>query len=186
MKYYKKLLGEKIYLSPMTTEDAEKFTEWLNNFQTTDYIGRSGAIITLEGEKQFLEEHIKGEATFGIIEIETDEIVGTIFLEKIDHLNRTGTLGIFIGDIEARNKGYGTEAIRLILDYGFNYLNLNNICLDLLESNERALACYKKCGFKEYGRRRKCIYLNGKYYDRIRMDILAEEFKDKYIKNRNI
>ena len=59
MKYYKKLLGEKIYLSPMTTEDAEKFTEWLNNFQTTDYIGRSGAIITLEGEKQFLEEHIK-------------------------------------------------------------------------------------------------------------------------------
>ena len=186
MKYYKKLLGEKIYLSPLTVEDAEEFTKWLNDFQTTDYLGRSGAIITLEGEKQFLEEHIKGESTFGIIEIETDKIVGTISLEKINHLNRTGTLGIFIGKTEARNKGYGTEAIRLILDYGFNYLNLNNICLDLLEVNERALACYKKCGFKEYGRRRKCIYLDGKYYDRIRMDILAEEFKDKYIKNRNI
>ncbi len=186
MKYFKKLLGEKIYLSPMTTQDAEKITEWLNDFQTTDYIGKSSGIITVEVEKQFLEEHIKEEATFGIIEIETDEIVGTISLEKIDHLNRIGTLGIFIGNTKARNKGCGTEAIRLILDYGFNYLNLNNICLDLLEVNERALACYKKCGFKEYGRRRKCIYLDGKYYDRIRMDILAEEFTGKYIKNRNI
>ena len=185
MKYYKKLLGEKIYLSPMTTEDAEKFTEWLNNFQTTDYIGRSGAIITLEGEKQFLEEHIKEEAAFGIIELETDKIVGTISLEKIDHLNGTGTLGIFIGDTQARNKGYGTEAIRLILDYGFNYLNLNNICLDVLEVNKRALACYKKCGFKEYGRRRKCKFINGKYYDSIEMDILAEEFNESYIKNKN-
>lgn len=94
--------------------------------------------------------------------------------------------GIFIGDKDYREKGYGTEAIRLILDYGFNYLNLNNIKLDLMEFNERALACYKKCGFKEYGRRRKCRFINGKYYDVIEMDILSEEFKGSYIKNKNI
>lgn len=55
-----------------------------------------------------------------------------------------------------------------------------------MEFNKRAIACYKKCGFKEYGRRRKAEFANGKYYDRISMDILAEEFKDSYIKNKNI
>ena len=78
------------------------------------------------------------------------------------------------------------KPIQLILDFGFNYLNLNNIDLALMEFNERALKCYKKCGFKEIGRRRKCKFINGKYYDSILMDILSEEFKDTYIKNKNI
>ncbi len=186
MKYFKKLLGEKIYLSPRNTEDVEKFTEWMNDFETTDYIGRSGTVVTIDAEKKYLEEHIKDEATFGIIELETDKLLGSISLEDINHINRTATLGIFIGDKQARNKGYGTEAIRLILDYGFNYLNLNNIKLDVFEFNERAIACYEKCGFKVYGRRRKAKFVNGKYYDIINMDVLAEEFKNSYIKNKNI
>ena len=113
-------------------------------------------------------------------------MIGTVGLVRYSPINRTATLGIFIGDKEYRNEGYGTEAIRLILDYGFNYLNLNNIKLDLMSFNERALKCYTKCGFKEYGRRRKCKFINGKYYDSIEMDILAEEFQGDYIKNKNI
>ena len=186
MKYFKKLLGEKIYLSPRNTEDVEKFVKWLNDFETTDYIGRSGALVTIEAEKEYLEKHTKEEATFGIVELKTDELIGTISLEDISYINRRATLGVFIGKKESRNKGYGTEAIKLILDYGFNYLNLNNIKLDVMEFNERAIACYKKCGFKEYGRRRKSEFTNGKYYDRISMDILAEEFKNSYIKNKNV
>ncbi len=186
MKYFKKLLGERIYLSPRSSEDVEKFTEWLNDFETTDYIGRSSSIMTQEAEKAYLEQHINKEATFSIVTIKNNELIGSISIENIDHLKRIGTLGIFIGDKNYRNNGYGTEAIRLILDYGFNYLNLNNINLDLMEFNERALACYKKCGFKEYGRRRKCNFVNGKYYDTISMDILAEEFKNSYIKNKNV
>lgn len=186
MKYYKKLIGERIYLSPRSLEDAEKYVEWLNDFKTTDYLGRSNQIVTIEGEKKYLESTMEEEAVFGIIDIKEDKLIGTLGLHKIDHFKRTATLGIFIGDKEYRGKGYGTEAIRLILDYGFNYLNLNNIKLDLMEFNERALACYKKCGFKEYGRRRKCQFINGKYYDTIEMDILAEEFTGNYIKNKNI
>ena len=81
---------------------------------------------------------------------------------------------------------HGTEAIKLILEYGFKYMNLNNIKLDLMEFNTRALKCYEKCGFKEYGRRRKCKFVNGKYYDSISMDILAEEFEGDFIRNKNI
>ena len=113
-------------------------------------------------------------------------MIGSVSLEKIDWKDRNATLGIMIGEEEYRSKGYGTEAIRLILEYGFKYLNLQNIKLDLMEFNERALKCYQKCGFKEYGRRRKCKYINGKYYDTISMDILAEEFEGDYIRNKNI
>ena len=55
MKYFKKLIGERIYLSPRNSEDIEKFTEWLNDFETTDYLGRSAYITTLEGEKRYFE-----------------------------------------------------------------------------------------------------------------------------------
>lgn len=186
MKYFKKLVGDRIYLSPMSCEDAEKYTEWMNDFETTDYTGRSHRIMTIEAEKQYLENNINEEAIFSIIDIEKDKLIGGVGLHEINHIKRKAVLGIFIGDKNYRDKGYGTEAIRLILEYGFNYLNLNNIKLDLMEFNERALACYKKCGFKEYGRRRKCEFINGKYYDTIEMDILAEEFNGDYIRNKNI
>ncbi len=184
--YYKKLIGKNIYLAPKTIEDAEKYAEWLNDFRTTDYLGKSGKIMTLEKEREYLETHIDDEATLNIITLSEDKLIGTVGIENIDHLNKRGTLGIFIGDVEEREKGYGTEAINLILDYGFNYLNLNNIKLDVVEFNERAIACYKKCGFKECGRRRKCEFIDGKYYDRISMDVLKEEFTGRYILNRNI
>ena len=188
MKYFKKLLGDNIYLSPRSIEDVEKYTEWLNDFETTDYTGRSGMIYTLEAEKRYLEDCAiaENEAGFAIIDLKKDKIIGTCGLNQIDNINRTAVLGIFIGDKEERNKGYGTEAMNLILDFGFNYLNLHSIKLDLIEVNKRALRCYQKCGFKEYGRRRKCRFVNGKYYDLIGMDILAEEFTGSYIRNKNI
>ena len=186
MKYFKKLVGEKVYLSPRRVEDSAQYAEWLNDFETTDYTGRSGQILTIESERAYLENSINAEAVFAIVRLEDDKMIGSAGIENIDHVNRIGTLGIFIGDKESRNKGYGTEVINMLLEYGFKYLNLNNIKLDLMEFNERALACYKKCGFKEYGRRRKCRFIGGKYYDCIEMDILAEEFKGEHIKNKNI
>ena len=56
MKYFKKLLGDRIYLSPLAAdeEEIELFAKWLNDFETSDYIGRSNAITTFEGEKEFL------------------------------------------------------------------------------------------------------------------------------------
>ena len=187
MKYFKKLVGENIYLSPLNVEDAEIFTEWLNDFEITDYIGRSGEITTLESEKVYLNKFLNTDARFCIVTLEENKMIGTISLEQINTISRRATLGIFIGNKEYRNKGYGSEAIELILDYGFNYMNLNNIYLQLIECNDRAKRCYEKCGFKEFGRRRKCEYVNGKYYDRICMDILADEYLDRnYIKNKNV
>lgn len=188
MKFFKKLVGDNLYLSPQNADEEiiEKFTEWLNDFETTDYTGRSASLITLSSETKWFENPKDGDYVFFIVRLEDDKLIGTIGLHDIDHLNRKATLGIFIGDKSGRNKGYGTEAIRLILEYGFKYLNLKNIKLDVMEFNERAQACYRKCGFKEYGRRRKSEFLYGKYYDRVEMDILEEEFEGDFIRNKNI
>lgn len=186
MKYFKKLVGKRIYLSPRNAEDIEIFTEWLNDFYITDYIGRSHQTLTLQEEKEYLENSSNDKNVFVIIDLEKDKMIGTVGLHSVDNVNRTATLGIFIGNKNYWSKGYGTEEVKLMLDYGFNYLNLNNIDLHLMDFNERALKCYQKCGFKEIGRRRKCRFINGRYWDSISMDILAEEFKDTYIKNKNI
>lgn len=186
MRYFKKLVGDRIYLSPRNPEDYEKFTEWLNDFDTTDYVGRSGFLCTIPGEKEYLESNSNPEATFSIVTLDGDKMIGSVSLEDINNVDRTATLGIFIGDKDYRSQGYGTEAIRLILEFGFKYKNLHNIKLDLMSFNERAYKCYLKCGFKEYGRRRNCRFINGKYYDQISMDILEDEFEGDFIRNKNI
>ena len=187
MKYFKKLVGERIYLSPMNLEDSEEFTKWMNDFNVTDYTGRSSSLMTAEGEKAWLSSALNSsEPLFSIIKLENNELIGNTGLMKIDNIRRTATLGIMIGEDENRSKGYGTEAIRLLLDYGFNYLNLNNIMLEVFSFNKIAIKAYKKAGFKEIGRRRKAYFLNGNYYDEVFMDILAEEFTESYIKNKNI
>ena len=96
----------------------------------------------------------------------------------VDLINQTAELGIFIGEQDDRNKGYGKEAIKLILDYGFNTLNLNNIMLKVYSFNEKAIKTYKKVGFKTFGVRRECRYRDGLVYDTVYMDILKKEFNE--------
>lgn len=190
MSYFKKLVGDRLYLSPKGTsdEEIEKFTEWMNDFQVTDYVGRSSDIFTLELEKEWLEKASisQSKKLFNIIDLKTDKLIGTIGLENINSVQRAAKLGIFIGDKEFRDNGYGTESIKLLLEYGFKYLNLHSIRLSLISINERAHKCYLKCGFKDVGINRDRFFVNGKYYDMINMDILENEFNGDFIRNKNI
>lgn len=187
MKYYKKLIGERVYLSPVNADDAETYTKWMNDFEVTDYTGRSSALLTLPAEQAWIKSAIEGKNyLFSIVKNEDDMLIGNIELQNVNHTDRSTTLGILIGEADERNKGYGTEAINLVLDFAFNYLNINSVNLTLLAVNERAKRCYEKVGFKEFGRQRKNKFVNGKYYDTIHMDILAEEFKGSFIKNKNV
>ena len=190
MSYFKKLLRDRIYLSPRGTseEEIQKFTEWTNDFQVTDYTGRSSGIVTLNAEKEYLENSSKNNEnkTFDIIELSRHKLIGTVGLEHFNYTSRSAVWGIFIGDSDFRSNGYGTEAIKLLLEFGFKYLNLHSIRLDLLSVNERAHKCYLKCGFKDTGASREAIFLNGKYYDKLHMDILESEFEGDYIRNKNM
>ncbi len=175
MKYYKKLVGERIYLSPMNVEDAEIYVKWLNDFAVTDGIGTSNRVVSLEGEREWLSQN-SSQSQFAIIRAEDDKLIGNCGIQAIDQSRQCAEVGLFIGDEENRNKGYGQDVLNTLLNYGFNYLNLNNIMLKVFSFNEGAISCYKKVGFKEIGRRRQSYYLKGKFYDDVFMDILREEF----------
>ncbi|WP_312699578.1 GNAT family protein [Sedimentibacter sp.] len=175
MKYYKKLVGERIYLSPMNVEDAEIYVKWLNDFAVTDAIGTSNRVVSLEGEREWLSQN-SSQSQFAIIRAEDDKLIGNCGIQAIDQSRQCAEVGLFIGDEENRNKGYGQDVLNTLLNYGFNYLNLNNIMLKVFSFNEGAISCYKKVGFKEIGRRRQSYYLKGKFYDDVFMDILREEF----------
>ena len=178
MKHYKKIIEKSIYLSPFSEDDYISFTEWINDYETSKYLDQYSKIFTLEDEKDFVEKTRKDDKVYlSIIKLSNDELIGNISLMNIDHINKTATLGIMIGKNDEREKGYGTEAINLLLDYAFNHLNLNNIMLEVLDTNERARKCYLKCGFKELGVRKQSHYLEGIYHDSIYMQILKEDFK---------
>lgn len=174
MKYYKKIAGTRVYLSPMNIEDAEIYVKWLNDFNVTDGLGTSAKVTSLESEKEWISQN-SSQHQFAIVRSEDDKLIGNCGFHGIDQSKQCAEVGLFIGDEENRNKGYGQEVLRLLLDYGFNYLNFNNIMLKVFSFNERAINCYKKAGFKEIGRRRQSYYLRGKFYDDVYMDKLREE-----------
>jgi len=176
--YFKKLVGKKCYLSPIDINDAEKFTEWLNDLELTVNLTLYNSIINVESEKVFL-ENLSKEHNYSIIDLETDELIGNCGFLEVDNLNQTGEVGIFIGNKSFWGKGYGTEALTLLLDYGFKALNLHNIQLRVYGYNKRAIKSYEKVGFKLIGIRRNALYRNRERHNIIFMDILANEFYEK-------
>ena len=178
MRYFKKIVGERIYLSPVNPEDAEKYAEWINDLNVSIYLTSAPKVYSLLKEKEILESLSKEGYCFAIIDSEKDKLIGNIGLEDVDFIDRKAVLGIFIGDKDYWNKGYGTEAIELLLDFSFNLLNLNSIMLIVHAFNKRAIRCYEKCGFKLIGKRREGYIIGPEKFDEYYMDILASEFKN--------
>lgn len=176
MKYFKKFVGENVYLSPMSMEDASIYTNWMNTLTITEGLGSASLSVSLESEREWIKKNA-GTSLFAIVSVKTDELLGNCGIENINSIHQFAEVGLFIGEENNRNQGYGAEALGLLLDYGFDYLNLNNIMLKVFSFNERAIQCYKKVGFKEIGRRREVYYLKGKFYDNIFMDILRREWR---------
>lgn len=104
------------------------------------------------------------------------EVIGHCELEEFDRTSRTCELGIVIGERDYWNKGYGREAIGLLLDYAFRILNLHKVWLVVNGNNERAFRSYRAAGFVEEGRLRQHVWNDGKYIDFIVMGVLREEW----------
>lgn len=183
MKYFKKLSGDKCYLSPISLDDAERFTEWVNDMEMGLFMLFSTDVFDLDKERELLMQIRRNNVSFAIVEKATDEAIGICGLVNVDMVHRHANFGIFIGDKAWWNKGIGTEATQLILDHAFNNLNLNNVSLEVYAFNQRAISCYEKVGFKFVGRRRKFIFKAGSFHDVLIYDILAEEFSSPRVKD---
>jgi len=179
MPHYKKLVGEKVYLSPISLNDLQTYTTWVNDDEVGQYVGLDSRIISETNEREILEHMAKGGNHFAIIDIETDKIIGGCGYENINELHRTASLGLFIGEKNYWSKGYGTDVMRLLLKFGFEIRNYHNISLYAHSFNPRAIACYEKVGFKRQGVKREVITRGNKKYYSIYMDILAAEYFGK-------
>ncbi|NJD03666.1 MAG: GNAT family N-acetyltransferase [Ruminiclostridium sp.] len=173
-KYIPKIVGEKIYLSPMFLDDLEQYTRWMNDFEVTRYLGQASRCISLESEKKYLENLVSDGYNFAVVLKEEERLIGNASIFDIQHLHQRAEIGLFIGEAKDRSKGYGQEIVRLLADYGFRYLNLNNIMLKVFSGNSAAINTYRKCGFREIGRRTRCYLVENKWHDEIFMEILRD------------
>lgn len=176
--YYKKFMGSRIYLSPVDSEEVESYLKWMNDEAVAVPFGVYSKVVSSRKDLKWIYEPNSDMQRYAIVLLDSDRLIGSISLHNIDHLHRNAFIGIFIGDEEQRGKGLGTEAIRLILKYGFKTLNLHNIMLTVHADNLAGIACYKKAGFKEVGRLPEWTFKDGKYVDKLYMSILEHEFKD--------
>ena len=126
---------------------------------------------------EFFDELTKNKDNFGFAIEAAGTFIGDIGLYNIDRLGGTAEVGIGIGDRNYWGKGYGREAMSLIVDYGFRLQNLRRIWLEVHATNERAIRSYAAVGFVEEGRQREHAWVGGQFVDIVLMGLLRSEWQ---------
>lgn len=170
------ILGQKTHLRAIEREDIPSFVRWLNDPEVRQYL-EMYLPMSRAAEEEWFEAQLKSDSS-QVFAIETSEGVhiGNIGLHDLDWKNRNAGLGIVIAEKEYWGQGYGTDAIKALLDFAFNEMNLHRIYLSVFDFNERALRCYEKCGFGHEGRAREALFQDGRYHDHLLMAILRQDF----------
>jgi RimJ/RimL family protein N-acetyltransferase len=169
----------RLRLRKMTKEDTELYNKWRNDLDVMYNTNPSLDVYTLESTEDFVEQVILGSSTaksYIITETETETPIGIVSLIHIDYKNRNAECIIDIGEKNYWGKGYGSEGMKLILDYAFYELNLHRVSLRVFSFNERAIRLYTKMGFRKEGQSRESFFRNGKWHDIIHMGILQHEY----------
>ncbi len=173
------LTGDRVELRPVTEDLLPLWHRWANDWEVTRTRGILLRPATLEqARREFQRGSLlwgaAGSHDFAIHERTTGEPIGVCALNDIDPANRTAEFAIAIGEKAAWGHGYGTEATRLTVAYGFERLGLHNIMLIVLSINPGGIRAYEKAGFREIGRRRGSFRLGGVLVDDVYMEILHD------------
>ncbi|MEN9937328.1 MAG: hypothetical protein RLZZ387_3907 [Chloroflexota bacterium] len=169
--------GERIFLSQPHREDLPLLSRWFSDIELTTYLGQMGFSFMPEHEQEWYDGMIRDRSnrTFAIVVREGRRLIGNVSLMDIDAARGKAELGIAIGDKSAWGQGYGSEAVRLMADYGLTFVGLHTIFLWHVAFNERAHRAYLRAGFKLAGRLRGADVFDGRRYDRILMDVTRED-----------
>ena len=175
------LTGKKLYLRGIEEEDLEgRYFDWLNDYEVTKYMESGSFPNTVEKMQEYFKNvgRSNNNVLLAIVDKKTDKHIGNVRLGPINWIHRTSFLGIMIGEKDFWGKGYGTEALKLIMDYAFNRLNLHKISAGMNASNKPSIRAYEKAGFKVEGQRKDELYVNGEYHDVIIMGLTKEDFQE--------
>lgn len=172
--------GERVALGPLHRGLLPLLERWENDFRTVDLGGGDPRPRTAEMIAATWEPLLRGEREdwlgFAIYALPDVRPIGVANIRDFTNPHGTAEFGITIGDAADRGKGYGTEAVRLLLDYAFSALGVYNLWLDTPAYNAAAIRACEKAGFREIGRRRGARLLAGTRYDVVLMDCTADDF----------
>ncbi len=180
------IIGERVRFRGVERSDTPQFVEWLNDPEVMEGIlvrypisqadedGWFDRMLTRPVDERVMGIEVKEDASEG--QAPTWKLVGTIAFHEIDWRVKSAEFGIVIGDKRYWNRGYGTDAVRLLLRHGFATLNLNRVILHVFDTNPRAIRTYEKAGFTLEVRERQAEYRHGRYIDVLLMSILRQEY----------
>ena len=174
------ILGKKVRLRPIERDDLPRFVEWFSDPEVRRHLLIYLPFSLAQEERWF--ENLLGRLerqTDVILAIETADgaHIGNVGLHSIDWKNRAAELGILIGDKAYWSQGYGTDAIRTLLNLAFGEMNLHRVFLRVDDDNARGIRCYEKAGFQREGVSRDASFHAGAYHDQYVMSILETEFE---------
>jgi [ribosomal protein S5]-alanine N-acetyltransferase len=171
------LVGTKVYLRPLERADAAAVVPWFNDPDVSRFSLRYRPL-TLQEQEQWLEQAGRDERSvlLGIALREDDRLIGTTGFHQLSFKDRGAVFGILIGAKAEWDKGYGSEATRLMVRYAFETLNLHRVTLYVFEYNARAIRTYEKIGFRREGLLRQENWREGRYWDTIVMGLLRDEW----------
>jgi RimJ/RimL family protein N-acetyltransferase len=171
------LEGERVFLRPYHEGDLNFFYQGLYIHGTRKLTGLK-KVYSKEYMAEYFSKISQDESRIFLVIVDkaTNDLIGDVELSYIDLLNRASNIRIQISNDKYLSKGYGTEAMKLLLDYGFGVYNLHRIELEVYSYNSRAIRAYEKLGFKQEGIKRECMYYNHEHHDTIMMGLLKSEF----------
>jgi ribosomal-protein-alanine N-acetyltransferase len=164
------LEGDRIYLRGVCPDDVnEAYYRWMNDPEVNKYLESRFYPHSLERLRDYVCSKLGDQENpfFAIILKEGDRHIGNIKLGPINTIHRFADIGIIIGEQDCWGKGYGTEAIRLIVEYAFNTLNLHKVTAGFYKPNIKSMKAFEKAGFSQEGVRKSHCYCDGKYVDDI-------------------
>lgn len=173
------LSGKRIGLRGMVRSDLPAYRDWLSDPDVTRYLEMGWRPLGDNDLDAVYQEAISGNSAvvFVIEEKESGRAIGTTGLYLLQWPCRRAQFRILMGVPELFDRGYGTEATALIVEYGFERLNLETIYLGVNADNVRAVRAYEKAGFVHEGRQRRFIYGGGTYHDCVNMSVLRSEYE---------
>lgn len=176
------LTSGRAYLRPIERSGAERYRRWRADAEPKALAGWRPGTVSLVQVEARIERLAKADdrsvMTFVICLLADDRPVGEVMLFEIDHRNGSAELGIFIGEADQWGKGYGTDAIRAMVDDGFGNLRLERIWPEVWTENARARRAYKKAGFVHEGTLRNDRFEGGRQSGDI-MSILRDAWQSR-------
>ena len=176
--------GKNVCLRDLSLRDVSLIRSWVNDPEINHFL-MEGFPRTERELERFVEAQ-NGDLdplnrARAVVLREDRTCIGTIGCYGIDWRSRNAELGVIIGHKAHLAKGYGSEAVELLVSFAFDELGLHRLFLRVFDFNERAIRSFRKCGFVEEGRLREAYFREGTYHNILVMSILEEEYLEPRI-----